>query len=65
MRAGRAPGGRVVTWSVAVAPVWFGAVSATYPEHLASLGLRMGVAWIVWGSVFAIAAEVRRGVRNR
>ena len=59
------PGSRVLAWSVALSAMWFGAVSVAYPEHVASLGFGMGVAWVAWGAVFAIVAEARRRRRHR
>jgi hypothetical protein len=53
-------GSRVLSWSVAVAAIWFGAVSAAYPEHVASLGFLAGMASVVWGVVFGVVAVIRR-----
>jgi hypothetical protein len=48
-----APGWRVCTLPPAVAAVWFGVTSYAYPEHLASLGANVGIAWALWGLVLS------------
>ena len=61
-----ARGGRVPAWCAAVSAAWFGALSWTYPDHLASAGTTGGVAAMAWAVAYIAVWEVvrRRAVRR-
>ena len=51
-------GGRVSSWTDAVAASWFGTLSVLFPMHAGSLGAGLGAAAICWGALVVVVGEV-------